>query len=166
VTWNRFAFLTVATALILATIVAIGSPYGSLMLLYNLFLLYVIQTRHELPDRVAIHFGPDLTAASWTSRRKFLILSPVLVGATSLLLAIVASGMSHAGIDFMSRHVAWFACWILCLFFAVHALTISANRSSPARLPRSFWGVLVAFQLGIVVWVMLIITHDRWGWPR
>lgn len=164
--WRSSALAIIVGVMVVLTIAAIANPYWSLLLFYNIFLTYVVQTRHELPDRVAVHFGPDLYAAGWVSRKAFLILSPACTAAICLVLVTSAYAMSQAGIDFMARHVVWFTCAILALLFAAHALTIAANRRDPAKLPRSFWGILIAFQFGVFVWVILIVTHDRWGWPQ
>jgi hypothetical protein len=135
-------------------------------LLYCAFLTYIARTRGQLPEQVASHFRFDRVADGWMNRRTYLVVWVSLATGLSLLLVGLSIAARMAGANFIASHLLWAACLLLGLLIGVYALTIHANRCVPARLPRTFWTLLGAFQLGLFLWVAAIITHDRWGWPK
>lgn len=164
--WQRSWLQLAIALLILSAIVVMANPYWSLLLLYNVFLTYVIQTRYEVPDRVAIHFRFDLGADEWISRKWFLILSPIFVATICLIPVAISVAVKLGKDDFMARHVAWLGSLLLGYFFALYVLMVAASRHDPIRLPRSFWGTLIAFLAAVIIWSLLTVTHQHWGWPR
>ena len=51
------------------------------------------------------------------------------------------------------RAIVWSSCLTLAFLFAVHVLTLHANRQAPPRLSKAFWGVLLLFGVGMIAWV-------------
>jgi len=145
----------------------------------------VYATTAGLPPRVATHFAAGGAANGFMPRDTYVAFMLCLT--TLLPLGVVAlvgfvPGVAASNIKGPQRAywlaperrqatLAWIgnhACWLgvlLALFLlAMHLLTVQANGVSPPRLAEAtFFPVLAAFLVGIVVWIARLMAHFRLG---
>lgn len=166
-TWLRVTLWALLAVFLLDWIMGTARPEWPLLLIDCAFLAYVLKTRDQLPDRVASHFRFDLQPDGWLSRQAYLIFIIGSATGLSLLLLVLSFVLRGGNTDFMATHLIRFDCMFVCLFAGIHALVVQANRNSAARrLSKMFWVLLAGFQTMIVLWVITIVTHTRWGWPK
>jgi hypothetical protein len=155
---------TLLVGLALCWLASPGNAEWCLLLATCAFVGYLVDSREQLPPRLASHFRFDLQADGWMNRRTYLLVFAALGVGIALSLEGVGILARGAQAEFMARHVAWFGCVFVAFLAGVHALIVRANRNEPARLPKLFWGLLAGFQVAIAAWVAAILAHDHWGW--
>ncbi len=127
-----------------------SDPVLVLALLYGAFFAHLGLTVPTLPERVATHFQFNGQADGWMSRFWYLVTVIGMGLAVPLASPLVAMFYVRGP---MLRALVWASCLTLGFLFAVHVLTLQANRQTPARLSKAFWGVLLVFCASMAVWV-------------
>jgi uncharacterized membrane protein len=146
-------------------------------------LAYILTTIPSLPDRVASHFGANGLANGYMSRDGYRTFIVAFALGVPLFVVAVVGLLPRAfpgAINIRDRDY-WFAPerrdntlgylfgWacslgaLLALFIAaIHAAVMVANAYEPPRLPTAlFWIDLVAFGVGMIVWIAAIADHFR-----
>ena len=145
------------------------------------FLIFLVRTEAELPERVATHFNLDGRPNGWMSRPADLIFSgafgvglPLLFIAISLLVRFaparsfnvphreywLAPELREETNTYVFRQLLWLGCLVEVFLTGIQFLIIVANRSRPAHLPTDlFLTVLGGFLVGVGVWSFLFIRH-------
>ncbi len=145
--------------------------------------IYLLTTTPSLPERVASHFGANGLANGYMSRDGYQVF--ILAFALGIPLFVVAMvGLLPrafpAAINLPDRdywlaperredtlgYLFGWACSLgslLSLFIAaIHAAILVANAYEPPRLPGTLFVILlVAFGVGMLVWVAALMSHFR-----
>jgi uncharacterized membrane protein len=131
----------------------------------------------RLPERVAVHFDGAGNANGWMARDHMaefdlmvggLVLAVCLGAALSTrFLPVRMINVPHReywfaperrreSMDRLTRHVLWVCCLVFGLMAVIDHVIYQVNlRPGPARLtPREFLMPLVAFLLGLALWVL------------
>lgn len=149
----------------------------------------IVQFSHYypiLPDRIAVHFGPDGGPNGWSGTRAFM----VTYGAVEAMIVVMALLMARilerapasavnipnreywlAGewrrdtLSYITEQFLWLECLTLAFLVAVAQTIFKVNlRSAMPSLPQDFWVTLVAFAVGIG-WVCFRIVKRFGGRP-
>jgi hypothetical protein len=140
----------------------------------------LVWSAHELPPRVASHFGAQGQADGWMPRETYLefmggigLLLPLLMLGTGLLMGVMPAGTinipgrdywlaterRHETNAYLARQMAWFACAMTAFFIGLNWCVVDGNRHTPARLTNSIWFLLAAFLVFVVAWLVRLVTH-------
>lgn len=124
-------------------------PYLILLVLVVAYTFYILQTRTQLPDRVATHFDALGVANGWMTRdvlissalKMGLGLPLVMAGVFSLLRIVptrfiniphreywLSPENSTATVDWIARGGIWIACLLVAFMGFVHHAVVTANR--------------------------------------
>jgi uncharacterized membrane protein len=158
---------------------------GLLAFLVVLYLAGVVATVPLLPERMATHFNAAGQADGWMTRSGYLAFNATLGVALPLFILLIvylsrflpASLVNIPHREFwlaperralaqtaLLDHSFWLACLMVAFFAALHAVTIVANRRTPAALPNTvFFPVLGAFLLGTGLWIYFLYRKFRKG---
>jgi len=146
-------------------------------------LVYLLTTIPSLPERVASHFGASGMANGYMSRDGYRIfIIAFAVGAPLFVVAVVGllPRAFPGAINLPDRdywlaperrddtlgYLFGWACSLgslLALFIAaIHSAVMVANAYEPPRLPGTLFVILlVAFGVGMLVWVVALMSHFR-----
>jgi len=131
----------------------------------------------QLPERVAVHFGPNGHANGWATRHQAAMSFEKLmfVPAIFLLLALVmeVSPVSAFHLPYgeywlaperraqtvatISRHVLWMGCLMQGFLAGIYGLTIQANHETSPHLPFLFLPLLLGFLLAMAVCLVSLL---------
>ncbi len=145
--------------------------------------IYLLMTTPSLPERVASHFAANGRANGYMSRDgyevfilAFAIGIPLfVVGVVGLLPRVFPGAINLPDRDYWLAperredtlgYLFGWACSLgslLSLFIAaIHAAVMVANAYEPPRLPGTLFVILlVAFGVGMLVWVAALMSHFR-----
>src|SRR4051812_48039734 len=149
--------------------------------LYLVFLTFVAASQHQLPERLATHFGAAGQPDGWATREQWRSIS--LIGGTALPLVMVGLfwlvrlfpnwsfniprrdywlGPEQRSTTFawFVRHGWWLACLELCFFIGLEWVIVRANLVSPPQLvsgPMIF--VAGLFVAGMAVWAVQMLRR-------
>lgn len=162
------------------------APVTVLLLLAALAAVQMIHYYPQLPDTLAVHFGPSGEPNGWSGRTEFVI----LYGGMEAFFVLLGFGLGWlmrrlpAGcvnipnreywlsgerraetLDFISNQVMWIEAATLGFLMALAQIIFLTNTSDAApRLSSDFWIVTVAF-VAVVVWLSVKIVL-RFRTPR
>lgn len=115
------------------------------------------RARSELPERVASHFGFSLEADGWMSRKGYLrtvTTLGLLVGAGVPL--VFFGCVWQAGEVKMQRLAMWLLPMTTSLMWAMHELTVEANRREPAKMSPRMWWLIGLYLVAINTWALAV----------
>ena len=149
--------------------------YVVFLLLYLALAVALFASAQWLPPRVASHFGAEGRANDWMSRSVYLVFTGALPALLALIFAGIARMIRSLPAQFINipRKDYWLAperreatallirnrlAWLLCLltlfFGGLHALTVAANRITPARLSMDgLLALVIAFLVLLMIWM-------------
>ncbi len=156
------------------------TPTYILRLLYLCFVIYLIFSASQLPERVATHFGVNGQPDGWMSRSSHLLFMamfgfafPLFLVGIFYVIRFMPQGLNIPDrdywlapeqrletFDYLLRQGLWLACMAVCFVIGIHYLIIHANLQRQARLSTPMMLVVSGcFLFGVVVWVTSIIRH-------
>ncbi len=159
-------------------------PLWTILLVIVLGLSLQVWYWAQLPEQMAIHFGPDGKANQWMSRAGATVLSCGLVVGLPLFFSIIpiairrlptstinipyreywlAPERREATLDWISGFMFWFAAGIAVFIVAINHLTFLANRDAKPLPMLPFWIALALF-LG-ATFVGVAMTWRRFPKP-
>jgi uncharacterized membrane protein len=143
----------------------------------------IVLTSHQLPERVASHFGPDGVANGFMPREMYLAFMIGLgVGLPTLVALAVGISVRHASrfinipnreywlaparreatTAYLAAHTSWLAIGLAAFAVAVHLLVIRANRLNPPRLDTDVLIALLAVLAAVLAaWVAMLSRRFR-----
>jgi hypothetical protein len=144
---------------------------------------FIVATTGQLPDRVASHFAAGGVPNGWMTRDGYLafmlafavLLPAIVVAGVGLVPHVSPRRVNIPHRDYWlapERRTATFsslasrACWLGCLiavFLAgLHYAILEANATVPPQLPANlFWTLLIAFIVGIALWIGTLYLRFR-----
>lgn len=155
-------------------------PILVLALLTLGYALFVLDAAQQLPDQVAVHFGPGGQANRWTNRAETtaffekLTFVPAIFLLLSLVMRWLPAGLFNLPhrnywlaperraqtVSVISRQLIWIGCLMILFLAGIYWLTIQANRATPAQLPMGlFLPLLGAFLAGTIIWSIVFIRR-------
>ncbi len=156
-------------------------PLIIFVLLYSAFVIFVLVTVGQLPDRVASHFGASGAANGWMSRDShvrymmtFGLFFPLAVPAVCYCVRFLPVGLVNIPrreywlaperksetINFLFRHAVWFGCLSVCFVAGSHWLVVDANLHSPPQLStRLLVAVAGGFIAGLAWWIVVLLRR-------
>lgn len=156
-------------------------PLIVLGFLYSAFVVLVLVTGTQLPERVASHFGAGGTANGWMSRgshvRYMLIfgtLFPLAVPVVCycirfLPVALVniprrehwlAPERKAETVGWIFRHAVWLGGLSVCFVAGSHWMVVDANLHSPPRLSTALLVMVTGgFLAGLVWWIVVLLRR-------
>ena len=142
---------------------------------------FVLITSGNLPPLVASHFGVGGAVDGFMSRNAYV--GYMLVGVVVIPLLIVvpqrlvrsipprlinvpnrdywlAPERIESTLDYLRNHAVWFAALLVAFLCFVHWEVVQANMRRPVRLlAEPFIVGVVAYTIGILVWIGAMIVH-------
>ena len=155
-------------------------PLLVLALLTAGYMVFVAASAAQLPERVAIHFGPGGKPNGWADRHQaalffeLLTIVPVVFLFLALLMRILPAGafnLPHRDywlaperraqtVAAISNQLMWMGCLMVLFLVGVNWLTVEANRLTPPRLLMQPFLVLVAAFLAVTaVWITMFVRR-------
>jgi tRNA A-37 threonylcarbamoyl transferase component Bud32 len=152
------------------------APVFVFLLFYVVFMVVLLATAGQLPERVASHFGLGGHPDGWMGRSFYL----GFVGLLPLAFALLFEGgarlvhllparfiniprreewLSAEGrfeiTSILREHFAWLLCLLVLFFGGVHGLTVAANQVDPAQLSMDGLLFLVmGFLIAVILWII------------
>lgn len=158
-------------------------PYVLFVLILAIAAIILVTTTGQLPAQVASHFAGAGSANGWMGRSDYLVFMLALgIGMPVLVVAAVGAlprmmvgsinipnrdlWLTPARRDETLRYLSAHSCWLGCLLAAfitgVHIVLLLANATQPPQLPGTmFYTVLVAFLIGLVLWIVALHARFR-----
>lgn len=161
----------------------VGLPAACLAAVCVVFLAFVGSTASLLPERVASHFAASGVPDGWMTRGGYLTVTSLMgLGLPAFLAGLCYAtrffpdwmiNLPNKGYwlaperrrdtnNYLFGHCLWMVCLVVLHFWAMHSLTIFANRRSPALMSGTAaiaaTGVFLAL-LG--VWIIALVRHFR-----
>jgi signal transduction histidine kinase len=156
------------------------TPFLALAVSGAVFLAVLLGTFHELPVRVASHFGGGGTANDWMDREHFIIFMALVgFGLPAIIMGLsfagrflprelinlprkdywLASERAGSTYDWIFESSQWMGAAAFLFMAALHWLAVQANRQSPPRLSPLIWVVAAAFICAAIVWSFALLRH-------
>jgi len=145
----------------------------------------VYATTAGLPSRMATHFAAGGAANGFMARDSYLVfmlclttlLPLVLVALVGFVPSVAAANIKGPqraywlaperradSLAWIGSHACWLGVLLALFLFAMHLLTVQANRVYPPRFAEVvFFPVLAAFVAGMAVWVARLYFRFRPG---
>lgn len=138
---------------------------------------FVAGSEAELPERVAVHFGPDGHANGWAARHQAVksfenfMIFPAIFLLLALVMEVAPVSTFHLPygeywlapqrraqtVATISRHVIWMGCLLQGFLAGIYWLTIDANRQKSPHLPFLFLPLLLGFLLAMAVCLISLL---------
>ncbi|MBK7999410.1 MAG: DUF1648 domain-containing protein [Verrucomicrobia bacterium] len=156
-------------------------PLIIFVLLYSAFVIFVLVTVGQLPDRVASHFDASGAANGWMSRDShvrymvtFGSFFPLAVPVVCYCVRFLPVGLVNIPrreywlaperksetINYLFRHAVWFGCLSVCFVAGSHWLVVDANLHSPPQLStRLLVAVAGGFIAGLAWWIVVLLRR-------
>jgi hypothetical protein len=160
-------------------------PYALLALGWVAFAAYVWYSARQLPERVAVHFGPSGLPDGWIMRGSYvettLIFGAVVPAFVAGVFAFIRVGDGRLmniprreywlaperraeTLAFVQRQGAWFAGLLIAFLAAAHYFILMANGQSPATLSPQ-WPISCAGGL-VAAMVLLVVSFVRYFYRK
>ncbi len=145
-----------------------------------IYLIVLVFSSRELPERVASHFGFSGAADAWMDRTTYLVFMAVWgLGLPCLFLSIgwmirhlPAAVINLPRRDYwlaperraetsadIERRMGWLSCLTLAFCLGIHLLVVQANQSLPSRLSNLIWVWLALFLAAVLFWIVSLWRH-------
>ena len=158
-------------------------PYMLFVLFLVIAAIIIVTTTGQLPVQVASHFAGAGSANGWMGRSDYLVFMLAIgIGMPLLVVAVVGAlprtmvrsinipnrdhwltpARRDETLRYLSAHACWLGCLLTAFITAVHVVLLRANATQPPQLPGTmFFTVLVAFLIGMVLWIVALHARFR-----